>query len=43
MRNVVDNVLRTSKHTFYVSNFFPPENRGVYEVMLKNMAELDWP
>ena len=34
---------RKSKHTFYVRNFFPPENRAVYETMRKNTVQPDRP
>jgi len=43
MRNVSDKCRREnkSKHTFYVQYLFLffPENRAVYEIMWKNIAE----
>jgi len=34
---------RKSEHTFFFNNFFSPENRAVYDLMWKNMAQPDRP
>jgi len=40
MRNVSDKSCRENQNTRCVfSNFFPPENRAVYEIMWKNVVE----
>ena len=44
MRNVLDKSCRENQNTHFVfNNFFPPENRAVYEIMWKNMVEPDRP
>jgi hypothetical protein len=42
MRNVSDKICRENQNMFYVQELFP-DNRAVYEIMWKNMVELDWP
>ena len=37
------NVVGENKTHFTLSNFFPPENRTVYEIMWKIVMELDTP
>jgi hypothetical protein len=44
MRNISHKIRRENqKHTFLYSNFFSPENRAVYEMMWKNMGDLEKP
>ena len=45
MRNVSDKIFRENQTTHFVfNNFFSlPENRAVYEIMWKNIAETDRP
>jgi len=41
MRNISDKSCREDQNTHFVfSNFFPPENRAVYEIMWKDIVEL---
>jgi len=40
MRNVSDKSCRENPNThFTFNNFFPPENRAVYEIMWKNIVQ----
>jgi hypothetical protein len=44
MGGVSDQSYRLNKNAqFVLSNFFPPENLAVYELMCKNMLEPDNP
>jgi hypothetical protein len=43
MRNVSGKRCRQNKNTHFTFNNFFPENRAVYEIMWKNMVELDRP
>jgi hypothetical protein len=43
MRNVSDGFVEEIKTHFVVNNFFPPENRAVYELMRRNIAEPNRP
>jgi len=38
MRNVSDKIVGEIQNTLY-DNFFPPENRGVYEITWKNIVD----
>ena len=42
MRNVLDERCKENQNThFMFNNFFPPENRAVYEIMWKNTVQPD--
>ena len=43
MTNVSDKSCRKNENTFVLKNFFPPENRTVYEIMSKNVVETEEP
>jgi hypothetical protein len=41
MRNISDRSCRGNKNTYFMFNFFPPENRAVYQILSKNTVELE--
>jgi len=41
MRKVSDELCRENQNKHFKFNFFPPENRAIYEVIWKNMVEPD--
>jgi hypothetical protein len=44
MRIVSDKICRENRNTYLIlNNFFPPENRAIYEIMWKNILEPDGP
>jgi hypothetical protein len=44
MRNASNTSCRENQNThFMVSNFFPPENRAIYEIIWKNIVEQGTP
>jgi len=43
MRNVSDKFAENKENTHFIFNIFFSENRVLYQIMLKNMAEPDRP
>ena len=43
MRKVSDESCGENQNTHFIFNFFPSENRAVYEIMWKNVVESDSP
>jgi len=43
MLNVSDKSCRESQNNFMFSDFFPPENRAIYEITWKYIVEPDSP
>ena len=42
-KNIVDKSCRASENTHFMFNNSPPENRALYELMLKNVVQPDRP
>jgi len=43
MRNIPDKLLERNQNTHFLFNKLFPENRTVYEIMWKNIVEIDRP